>query len=338
MWGGDGLGRFYDKPIPDEAIGEAWLVSDHPHHTSIVNRGPLSGRSLHELMCDDAASILGSRTQLTVHGRFPLLLKILDAQRDLSIQVHPDTQLATELGENDIGKDEMWHVLHAKPDTVLYCGLEGDMPPITFESTVHQNQIAEYLNTIPAHAGQSVFVPAGTIHSIGKGCILAEIQQNSDLTYRIDDWDRVQADGTPRELHREKAFKAVRLPNTPPYVASSYTHCSRDRKTTIHLLAACEHFASEEICLDGSYHEAERGDTFHLFLGKTGTTTVSTLDDEVRLFPGQAALVPAQAQGLCLEGESRVLHYYVPDLADTIVAPLSAAGYSAADIKRLIHP
>jgi len=337
MWGGGGLRRFYGKPTPDETIGEAWLISDHPHHSSITNRGPERGKCLHELLNEQAEEILGGRSGLTVHGRFPLLLKILDAQRDLSIQVHPDDALAAELGENDIGKNEMWHILHAKRDTLLYCGLTKDFNPSQLESTIESNRIADYLKTLPTQQDKSVFVPAGTIHSIGAGCVLAEIQQNSDLTYRIDDWGRVQNNGTPRELHREKAFKAIRYPNTHPGTTPMHNYLGPDENTTIQILAACKHFATEELLLNGPYRGASRGDTFHIFLGKTGATTLSADGDVVVLAPGQAALVPAHVDNIQLQGESTLLHYYVPDVEENIVAPLSAVGYSTEDIERLLY-
>ena len=338
MWGGDGLHRHYGKPTPDEAIGEAWLISDHPQHTSIVNRGPQAGKSLHELLKTSPESILGNRAALTTHGRFPLLLKILDAQRDLSIQVHPDDALAAQLGENDIGKNEMWHILHAQPDTVLYCGLPETLSEENIQKAINEDRIADHLQTIPTTVGQSVFVPAGTIHSIGAGCILAEIQQNSDLTYRIDDWGRRQSDGTPRELHREKAFQAIRYPNTHPGATPTHHYLGPDQNTTIHVLAACEHFATEVLLLNGVYRGGYRGDTFQIFLAKSGVTTLTTEDDRLELSPGQAALIPAQMQDIKLEGNAELLHYYVPNILENIVAPLSHAGYSEAEIKSLIHP
>ena len=337
MWGGDELHRLYGKNTPDEAIGEAWLISDHPYHSSIINRGPHAGKSFHVLLSENPEAILGRSTPLTTHGRFPLLLKLLDAQRDLSIQVHPDDALADRLGEDDIGKNEMWHILSAEADAVLYCGLSGALDREAVENAIESNCISEHLNIVSAVVGQSVFVPTGTIHSIGAGCVLAEILQNSDLTYRIDDWGRIQPNGTPRELHREKALQAIRYPNTHPGATPTHHYLGPDQNTTIHVLAACEQFAVEELLLNGVYRGSSRGDTFHLYLGKTGVTTLATADDRIELAPGQAALIPACAQDIQLEGEGAVLHYYVPDIPLNIVEPLSAAGYSSEEIDRLIH-
>lgn len=337
MWGGDALRRLYEKDTPQEAIGEAWLVSDHPFHTSIINRGPHAGQSFHNLLSENTEGILGHAVPLTTHGRFPLLLKLLDAQRDLSIQVHPDDTLAAQLGEVDNGKNEMWHILSAKTDSVLYCGLSEALDRSAIEDAINHDAIAEHLNVLSATPGQSIFVPTGTIHSIGAGCMLAEIQQNSDLTYRIDDWGRVQSDGTPRELHREKAFQAIHSPNAHPGATPTHHYLGPDENTTIHVLAACKQFAAEELLLNGIYRGSDRGDTFHLYLGKTGITTLSTTEDSIELAPGQAALIPAQAQGIELEGTGTLLHYYVPDITRNIVSPLRTAGYSDDDIDSLIH-
>lgn len=334
MWGGDSLRTVYEKPIPKEPIGEAWLISDHPQHSSIVAGGPERGRSLHDLLRDDAASILGTRAALTIHGRFPLLLKILDAHQKLSIQVHPDDALAKGFGEDDGGKTEMWHILQTCPDAKLYCGLPSSMGREEAEALLYAGTLSDHLTTIVANAGESVFVPAGIIHAIGEGYLLAEIQQNSDLTYRMDDWGRVDAAGHARELHLDKAKACVRYPNTHPGIMPKFTYVIENTK--IHVLTACPFFATEEIEFGTLEYNANRGETFQIILAKRGQTTIRSGSQSCTIEPGAAALVAGSAHEVQLSGSGSALMYYVPDIQLNIIAPLLAAGYSAGDLMPLL--
>lgn len=335
MWGGETLRSVYGKPLPDESIGEAWLISDHPQHTSVVKRGYKPGTTLHELIEGGPLNILGARAALTVHGRFPLLLKLLDARKDLSIQVHPDDAIAARLNEDDCGKSEMWHILQADSEATLYCGLAESLTPEALETYLAEGSIAQQLNTIQAEVGMSVFIPAGTIHSIGEGCLLAEIQQNSDLTYRMDDWGRVDVNGKPRELHLEKAKQSVKYPNTHPGAMPSFEYQVPD--ATVRVLTACPFFAAEEIVLEGKPVELNRGETFHIVLAKAEALTIETDSDAHTLSPGEAALIPSSESHFTLSGKGSALLYYVPDIEENIVAPLVAAGYSREDLSPLLE-
>lgn len=330
MWGGDNLAHVFGKTIPNEPIGEAWLIADHPQHTSIINRGPDTGRTLHDLLQRDPESILGTRAALTIHERFPLLLKLLDAQDKLSIQVHPDDEIATQLGEPDVGKTEMWHVLQADPGATLYCGMPESMTASTVESCIADGTISQQLTTITALPDMSIFVPAGTVHAIGEGCLLAEIQQNSDLTYRMDDWGRVENDGTPRELHLEKAKVATKYPNTHPGPMPNIDY--QTENASIRILAACNYFATEEIQLNGVCTSLDRGETFQILLAKSGNLTIETADDTLTLSRGQTALIPADTKDFTLTGTASTLMYYVPDIRKNIIRPLLNAGYTRDEI------
>jgi mannose-6-phosphate isomerase len=334
LWGGNALETVYNKPLPNEPIGEAWLISDHPQHTSIVKRGQYEGQTLHDLLEHDAAALLGARAALTVHGRFPLLLKLLDAQDKLSIQVHPDDDIAASLGENDGGKTEMWHVLHTDPGSILYCGLPKTLTKEDVDSLLDSGELADNLCKINAAPDMSVFVPAGTIHAIGEGSLLAEIQQNSDLTYRMDDWGRVDNDGNPRELHLEKSRACVRYPNSHPGPTPSFSY--QDGVTTVRILAACPFFAAEEIVLNGPYNNPSRGDTFQIILSKSGDVTAETDTDSVTLEPGEAALISGSEKSRSLVGEGTALVYYVPDLQSNVMEPLTAAGYDEQELVPLL--
>lgn len=333
IWGGRRLERHFGKPLPpDTRVGEAWLISDHYSHESIVAEGPLQGRSLRELVQQHADALLGTGAKLTPHGRFPLLLKLLDADEDLSVQVHPDDATAARLGEPDVGKTEMWHVLYTEPGSRLITGIHEHTDPDTFVRSASSPDVEALLNETPVQPGDSIFVPAGTVHAIGKGIVLAEIQQNSDLTYRLYDYGRLQADGTPRQLHLDKAREAIRwdAPPVPIAEAVRLPESSGER----HLLAACPYFAAELVHVDGSLTCDTRGHSFHILLPKSGPVTVRNGNSEVRLAAGEAVLVPGASRPFELAGSGTILDYFVPDWTLDIVHPLQALGWNSAMIAR----
>nr|HPK00742.1 class I mannose-6-phosphate isomerase [Candidatus Hydrogenedentota bacterium] len=216
VWGGQKLKALFGKPFPDNVpVGEAWLISDHPGDESVIDGGFWKGQTLQALLAADARALLGANARTTPAGRFPLLLKLLDAAESLSVQVHPDDACAERLGEPDVGKTEMWSVLQAEPGSELIYGLKPEVGREAFSNAVANGDIEPLLNRFPVQAGDSVFVSAGTVHAIGAGVVLAEIQQNSDLTYRIHDWGRLDSDGQPRTLHLEKALEAIHFSPTP---------------------------------------------------------------------------------------------------------------------------
>jgi mannose-6-phosphate isomerase len=334
MWGGTKLRRVLGKATPDDAcIGEAWMISDHPQHESVVDSGPDQGRTLHDLLEENPERILGTQARLTEHGRFPLLLKLLDAGDKLSIQVHPDDDTARHLGEPDVGKTEMWHVLQADPGATLYCGMPPETTETGFSQAASCGECAALLTAFPAREGDSVFVPAGTVHAIGGGSLLAEIQQNSDLTYRIDDWGRVQDDGSPRELHMDRAIQAVQFGSTHRGKAHPLAYDASGATVTI--LAACRYFASEEVAVKGKFQRQNSGASCYLVLAKTGSLQLTSEGDTVTLSPGRAALVVGETDHFSLQGNGRALMYYVPDLNRNILEPLLDAGHTRGDIVAL---
>lgn len=331
IWGGRKLETLYEKPLPaGKRIGEAWLVSDHPRCESVVADGPYRGRTLRDLLAEDARTVLGRRAKLTVHGRFPLLLKLLDAAENLSVQVHPDDETARRLNEPDVGKTESWHVLQADPGAVLYCGMDPAVDRSAFKTAIEKGETVNLLAKFPATAGTTVFVPAGTVHAIGKGAFLAEIQQNSDITYRVYDWGRVGPDGKPRELHVEKALEAThfgsrhRGPSKPLSIS--------DATWMRTVLAACRYFAAERVEARGRYERETWGDSFHILLGTEGELVVHAGDDERPIGPGRAVLVTGGAEQFAVTGDGAFLEYYVPDLRRDVFGPLQAAGHAVSVI------
>jgi mannose-6-phosphate isomerase len=334
IWGGTKLRDLYGLDAPQgRAVGEAWLVSDHAQHESRVACGALAGKTLRQIVQESSGVVLGTRVQLTVHGRFPLLLKLLDSTDLLSVQVHPDDETARRLNEPDVGKTEMWHVLHAERDSELICGLAPSVGKPELVQAIRDGSIAARMIRFGVKPGDSVFVPAGTVHAIGRGIVLAEIQQNSDLTYRLYDWERLQSDGTPRPLHIEKGLEAIHFGGAHAGLCEPLTYQAKGGTCTVQ--AACRRFAAETVQPAGTFERDTHGDSFHILLGKTGGLTVSAAGDEMPLFPGKAILVPGCHRRFTVTGAGECLDYYVPLLERDVVAPLRAAGYLARPILRL---
>ena len=340
VWGGDKLAHYLREPArTDKIIGEAWLISDHPSAESVVANGPDQGRTLRELLAKNGDAILGRLASLTPHGRFPLSLKILDAGSALSVQVHPDDGCAERLSEPDVGKTEMWHVIQADRGGELVCGLDPAMDASGFRAAVERGTIEEAMARFETVAGDSVFVSAGTVHAIGGGILLAEIQQNSDLTYRIYDYNRRGPDGTLRELHVEKAAEAI-------HFGSSHTGKNEALALSTtgglerRVLAACQYFAAERLdpvapAVAGRFNGDTGGASFHIVLCLGPKAVVTCGSGEHVLLNGEVVLIPASVGRYEITANAPVLLYYVPDLASDIVEPLRAAGHSDDAIVRL---
>jgi mannose-6-phosphate isomerase len=335
IWGGRGLEDLLGKSLLAGApIGEAWLVADHPQCESVVNEGPRTGWTLRRLVKEEGPALLGAHAQTTPYGRFPLLLKLLDAQEVLSVQVHPNDALAALLGEPDVGKTEMWHVLRANDGALLYCGLAAGVDRDRFVEALAGQNLDNALVSMDAVAGQSLYVPAGTVHAIGGGCLLAEIQQNSDITYRCHDWGRTDERGNPRELHVEKALRAIRFGEPHPGPVTPLMRETPGARIETH--AACAYFAAERIRLDGVCTRNTRGDSFRILLGLQGALQVSAGGESRSLAPGDALLVAGHVTAYTLDGIGEVMDYFVPVRDADIVAPLEEAGHDHATIARVL--
>ena len=207
IWGGRELERIYGKKLPPgTVIGESWEISDRPGDASVIANGPLAGKDLRWLMENHASEILGD-AKPAAGGRFPLLCKILDARDKLSLQVHPPANKAAELGGEP--KTEMWYIADAAPDASLYVGLKHGVTRAEFERKISDGSVAECFHRVPVRAGDTMFLPSGRVHAIGSGLVIFEIQQNSDTTYRVFDWNRVGLDGKPRELHIAQSLASI---------------------------------------------------------------------------------------------------------------------------------
>jgi len=210
IWGGNRMKSILNKDIDiTKKIGESWELVDRNNENSIILNGNFAGFSLRELLSKYRKEVMGKYAE-KYSGDFPLLIKFIEADDDLSVQVHPDDDIAREI-EGDNGKTECWYIIDAKQNTKINYGLKADITKEKLIELINENRIIEALNIVDVKKDDFLYIPSGCIHAIMKGTILAEIQQNSDVTYRLYDWDRVGFDGKPRQLHIEKALKSIKF-------------------------------------------------------------------------------------------------------------------------------
>jgi len=280
VWGGRHLEALYGKHLPPGSkIGESWEIVDREEAQSVVDHGPYEGKTLHHLWTQHREEIFG--TGLPDTPRFPLLIKLLDARETLSVQVHPPADRAEQLGGEP--KTEMWYFLSCDPNANIYAGLKRGYDRKAFEELLETGNVEEALHEVRVHAGDCMFIPSGRLHAIGAGCVIAEIQQNSDTTYRVFDWNRMGLDGKPRELHVEHSLLSIDFEDEEPALQP------RDGET----LVSCDSFRTEKWELQDP-RTATEGGRFALFLVIEGAVTC----DEARLETGQFFLVPARNEGL----------------------------------------
>lgn len=246
IWGGEAIAPFKGIVTDQKSIGESWEISAVPGKVSVVDRGSFKGRSLTELIEEFGPALVGGKVYETYGKNFPLLIKIIDAKDNLSVQVHPDDELA-EKRHHCPGKTEMWHIIDTAPGAKIYVGLKQQITPDEYERRVADNTIMDVIDSYDSAPGDTFFLPAGRIHAIGAGNLLAEIQETSDITYRIYDYDRRDADGNPRQLHTEQARDAIDYTVYPDYKNAPVSDDVADVD-----LVNCHHFDVRRILLDNT--------------------------------------------------------------------------------------
>ncbi len=242
VWGGRELERVYGRSLPDpvKPFGEAWEIVDREKEQSLVEDGPFAGCSLHELWMRHREEIFGMG--FSDHPRFPILIKVLDARDDLSIQVHPPAHLAAGLGEEP--KTEMWFIAECNPGAKLYVGLKKGVSREDFEKSITTGTVGDCLHEIKPKPGDSIFIASGRLHAIGAGFLIHEIQQNSDTTYRVFDWNRLGLDGKPRELHVAESLASIDFKDFEPEMDTPVGDT----------LASCEYFKTDRKVLAAGDH------------------------------------------------------------------------------------
>ena len=299
VWGGRGLQRYLGKPLPPEgAFGEAWEISAQPLHVSRVAEGPLAGTLLTDLWAQRGADLVGPNRPIGLE--FPLLIKFLDCQDLLSIQVHPTDAIAQRLGVGNLGKTEAWVVLHAEPEGKIYAGLRPGVTPDELERRLDDGSAAECLHGFAPKAGDCVFLPAGTVHAVGGGVIIAEVQQSSDVTFRLFDWNRVGADGKPRQLHRQQALASINWAFGP--VSPLAVHPLAGLPATVRgeQLADCEYFSIARYTWNAAPLDMPMAGRLSIWMVLQGTVELSSADGGYRrtFQQGETVMIPATAPAL----------------------------------------
>ena len=290
VWGGRELERLYAKLLPPgRPIGESWEISDRPGDASVIANGPLAGKTLRWLMENRPAEILGA-AKPAAEGRFPLLCKILDAREKLSLQVHPPAGKAKELkGEP---KTEMWFIADATPDASLYVGLKRGVTRAEFEKKISDGSVADCFHRIPVRAGDAMFLPSGRVHAIGAGLVIFEIQQNSDTTYRVFDWNRVGLDGKPRELLVPQSLASINFNDFEPKLVSAQYRQAPNFK--FRQLVEDPLFTVQEIVFENAGSVKLAGQFLRIIALVKGSATVADGGGiAAQLKPGGFCLIPA---------------------------------------------
>jgi mannose-6-phosphate isomerase len=296
VWGGRELEKLYGKKIPaGKPIGESWEISDRPGDESVIVNGPLAGKNLRWLMENHAAEILGGAKPAT-GNRFPLLCKILDARDKLSLQVHPPADKAAELGGEP--KTEMWFIADAAPGAELYVGLKRGVTRAEFEQKISDGSVADCFQRVPVRAGDAMFLPSGRVHAIGAGLVIFEIQQNSDTTYRVFDWNRVGLDGQPRELHVAQSLASIDFNDFEPKLAENKFHDGPHYKSR-HVVQDTLFNIDEWTVETSEFMRLGNQQMRIIALVKGGATIIGGSSGiSVELKPGQFCLTPASLKGV----------------------------------------
>ena len=307
LWGGRRLASELGKSLGEgEDYAESWEVVDHGADQSIVSDGPLRGTSLADLVANEGESLLGMHFP---QESFPLLWKFLDAHRVLSVQVHPDDARAAMLVPPDRGKTEAWVVLAADPGSVLYAGLQDGIDRKRFEQAIDAGQSEQCLHRLEVSAGDCIYIPAGTVHALGEGLLIAEIQQASDTTYRLYDWNRTGVDGKPRQLHIEQGLEAIDFSRGPVHIQQP----QRTAKSHVERLVDDDQFIIDRWQFAQS--RVVGGDTkCHLVSTLEGAVTVKGDPSQRALNRGEVMLLPASLGEVMLEpaGAATLLDVYLP--------------------------
>ena len=301
VWGGRLLRDRFGKEIPSDSTGEAWEIAAHPHGQSVVDGGPLDGTSLQALVDQYREALVGTKVLESYGTYFPLLIKFIDANQNLSVQVHPNDQQAAQLeGPGASGKTEMWYVLDAKPGAKLVYGFNQDLTAEELRNALEQGALESFLNWVNVYPGDTFYIPAGTLHAIGSGILIAEIQQNSDLTYRVYDYNRLGLDGKPRQLHVEKAVAVV------------------DRKAPIGREKAdidqgviSPFFETQRLKVDGTWDLAVSPERFEILICVGGSGTIAAGGQMMPIKEGDSFLIPATAGTVQVEGQLTLLQTHV---------------------------
>lgn len=306
IWGGEKLLKLLNKPSNSNQVGESWEISDVEGDTSIVINGALKGKSLKQLLEAYTSDLIGNKNYKNFKTKFPLLIKFIDAKQDLSIQLHPNDELAAKR-HNSFGKTEMWYVMQADEDANLIVGFNKKITPETYLQHLEDKTLTTILNFDKVKKGDTYFIEVGRVHAIGAGVMLAEIQQTSDITYRVYDWDRVDANGNERELHNDLAIDAIDFSMKDDFKIS-YSKT----KNQANPMVACQYFTTNYIKLDSDLEKKNNKDSFIIYICVDGSAQIITKNYSEKLRNGETILLPASIKTYIIKSsKAELLEVYI---------------------------
>ena len=302
IWGGTRLITEYGIKTDKDPAAEAWVLSCHPAGPSTVLNGKYEGKTLQEVYLEDK-SICGKKGEK--YEFFPLLIKFIDAKRDLSIQVHPDDEYAMRV-EGEYGKTEAWYILDCDPDAELILGFNRNVTVEEFKKAAQSDEMMNICNRVKVHKGDVFFIESGTMHAICKGILLAEVQQNSNTTYRIYDYGRLGKDGKPRELHVDKAADVTKLcptsiPDQSVRETENFDNAMRSK------LTSCDLFTMYELSVDGEYSSVSDEDSFVSLLCLEGSAEIECDGEKLGMKKGESVFIPAAKGKFTVSGKVKLL-------------------------------
>ncbi|MGB2416821.1 MAG: type I phosphomannose isomerase catalytic subunit [Flavobacteriaceae bacterium] len=306
IWGGQKLHQILHKPTTSKNAGESWEISDVEGDASVVANGALQGSSLSYLLETHTSDLLGEKNFRQFGTKFPLLIKFIDAKEDLSVQLHPNDQLA-KARHNSFGKTEMWYVVQADPESNLIVGFNQEMTQELYLKHLEDKTLQSILNFDTVKAGDAYFIEVGRIHAIGAGVLLAEIQQTSDITYRVYDWDRVDSEGNERELHNDIALEAFDF-DMPDNFRVDYTKNS-DSPTE---LVSCPYFTTNVLKVNDTILKENTHDSFMIYMCVEGKAQIEVDGNQTEISMGETVLIPACIKRFSISANhAKLLEVYV---------------------------
>lgn len=305
LWGGRNFENIFNRRLPEGNIAESWELCCHKSGRSIVINGPLRGKSLEELTKEYGVELLGSK--FASKDTFPLLIKFLDANDRLSVQVHPDNDYGLRV-EGELGKTEMWYIVDAKENAKLVYCIKPGVTRDKLREAISNGSLEGCLNFVPIKKGDMIFIPSGTVHAILEGIIIAEIQQNSDITYRLYDWGRVDTEGRSRELHIDKALDVINF-NFGGQIKSHQPTIYDNYELT--KLVQCEYFNVDKIKINATYLDKTTPESMHIYTTIEGQGTLTHNTITYTLPPGTTFLLPASLGEYTIEGNTTLLKTYL---------------------------
>lgn len=302
LWGGSKLGNILGKPAKNKNIGESWEISAVPGNLSVVSHGPLKGKDLQELIDTYGAALLGDKIHQRFGNDFPILIKFIDADKDLSIQLHPGDELAQKRHQS-FGKTEMWYVMEAEPGAELIIGFNKDVSPDEYQKHLREGSLQEIMNYVPVIEGDAFFIKTGKVHAIGAGIMLAEIQQTSDVTYRIFDFNRRDQHGKLRELHTDLALEAIDYEKKNDFRISYGKKAGESNEMVSSQYFTTNYISFEEtVKLDLSHRSS-----FTIYMCVKGELALETGTYRENLRRGETILIPACIEKIACYSESCTL-------------------------------